>query len=62
MKEDSSKKTICQSNHCVCGENSNKIIQDLAAVSSNKENLETIKELDPTHFGDWQVKGRTIDF
>ncbi len=27
-----------------------------------KQNEQPIKELDPTHFGDWQVKGRAIDF
>ncbi len=51
----------CQNSSCSCSENKNKTMQDLTAVSS-QEVKEEIKELDPTHFGDWQVKGRAIDF
>ncbi|MBM5782570.1 MAG: DUF1674 domain-containing protein [Pelagibacterales bacterium] len=37
-------------------------MQDLTAISNKDKKEEVIKELDPTHFGDWQVKGRAIDF
>lgn len=56
------KQKTCQNSSCSCSGN-NETIKDLTAVSaSNKSSQETIKELDPTHFGDWQVKGRAIDF
>lgn len=34
--------------------------ETLEADSSSKENSKT--KLDPTHFGDWQIGCRTIDF
>lgn len=54
-------KQTCQNSSCSCSENKEATNKNLEAKAEDQKQPET-KELDPTHFGDWQVKGRTIDF
>ncbi|NBV06607.1 MAG: DUF1674 domain-containing protein [Proteobacteria bacterium] len=61
MKIEETKKC---SESCVCStaENNQKnLIAKSEKEISEKKNIEE-KKLDPTHFGDWQIGCRTIDF
>ncbi len=45
-----------------CGCNSSQDVKiEVSKVDKQNEKTEEIK-LDPTRFGDWEVKGRAIDF
>lgn len=45
-----------------CGCNSSQDVKiEVSKVDNQNEKTEEIK-LDPTRFGDWEVKGRAIDF
>ena len=45
-----------------CGCNTSQDVKiEVAKVDNQNEKTEEIK-LDPTRFGDWEVKGRAIDF
>lgn len=46
---------------CGCQEMKEEIKKDLNA-EKNPKTSEKKTELDPTHFGDWQVNCRAIDF
>ena len=56
--KDNNKKSDCTNQSCDCKES--KDSDNIKLDSETKKDDE--KKLDPTHFGDWQVGCRTIDF
>ena len=55
----------CKNSSCACGPKNPEIKKDHEKKAEEKaaEKLpEKKEELDPTHFGDWQVNCRAIDF
>lgn len=60
MKNNQKEKSKCQEScQCVSEKAFNpKIEEETKDIVSEKEK----NDLDPTHFGDWQVNCRTIDF
>ena len=60
----------CGSQDCGCKDENNKVLQtefdplakDVKPKEDISENKKSEKTLDPTHFGDWQIGCRTIDF
>jgi hypothetical protein len=55
----------CKNSSCACAPENPDVKKDHEKKSEEKaaENLvEKKEELDPTHFGDWQINCRAIDF
>jgi len=59
MKKDFEKK-CGESCGCAAEEKNKTTPQNLTALTEEK--ISTEEKLDPTHFGDWQVNCRAIDF
>jgi hypothetical protein len=59
MKPSSTEPKNCGES-CGCGNKNDSTIIDKDKTSEKKPEKKV--ELDPTHFGDWQINGRTIDF
>jgi hypothetical protein len=57
----SSEKDVKSSNAEQTQSQKNYQIEEIKKDQSQDQESEII-ELDPTHFGDWQIKGRAIDF
>ncbi len=58
-EEKKSEQKNCGNEACECSS----VVSDAALKNKSEEKIEVVKnELDPTHFGDWQVNCRTIDF
>lgn len=55
MKENSEEKKCSESCGCVSS-------KETMLQQAEEKKLEKKVELDPTHFGDWQVNCRAIDF
>ena len=53
----------CGNESCECtSKKDEQTLVELTAVANVSQNKKEDKILDPTHFGDWQVNCRTIDF
>ena len=53
----------CGNESCECASKKDEqTLVDLTAVANVSQNKKEDEILDPTHFGDWQVNCRTIDF
>ncbi len=53
----------CGNESCECASKKDEqTLVDLTTVANVSQNKKEDKILDPTHFGDWQVNCRTIDF
>jgi hypothetical protein len=62
MKTNDLKNTECGNEMCECKSSQNQESKDSNLTISSSDNKKNEEVLDPTHFGDWQVNCRAIDF